>query len=366
MGNKKILFLCLWFFPALLLGQSTGFSYQLILESKGEYKTGHHESSISSDTHLYPIIGMSHEQGKLTTSLQVEGNLSNYNFSSDSVQFLFQELFVRFKWKEQHYFVFGKKRLDWGSGLIWNPTNFYVQKDPFRTQNRLEGIFQMSYTCLLPSGSLQGYIFPENRLKKFSYALKYDYYGSRVDAGLSFLQYTLYQQFGLDISYGGDRFTGYLEGVFRNYSKSYRVGEKGDLILPSTGKNRFWLETAAGINLIINANISLRADYRFREDYQSRKDLDHYRNVWTGYMWFYDPVSISKHTLFLSMEWKDVYDRWSAQARCFYDPLSEQLILSPLLIWKKNNFQVEFSAMIYNNAFSILDFQSSVLLSCHF
>ncbi|MDR1161681.1 MAG: hypothetical protein LBK45_05025 [Tannerellaceae bacterium] len=316
-------------------GQSTTWGYQLILESKNQYDHSDKASSLSSKTELYPIVTVGNELGGLLNTLQAEGNLTNYNFTKDSVRFTFQELYTRFSWKDRHHWTIGKKRLDWGTGMIWNPTNFYIQKDPFRTQNRLEGIFLLTYTCLFNTGSLEVYVFPEKEVENFSYSLKYNYTGERVDASISFLGHTQkQQQIGYDISYGGDRFTAYAEGVFRN---------------DHSGK-RFCPEIVSGASYVFNASLSARLEYRFREN-----DLT-----------LYDPVSVGKHTLYASAESKDVYDRFNLQVRTFFDLCSNQLIVSPLFIWKMNNFQIELSSMIFTHSFAIYNSQTSLLLSCHF
>ncbi len=374
----KILFVGVALLSCLLIhAQETDFNYQLILESEVQYTNPDNKSLINPDnimqieeltstTKLYPIVKFGHQMNELSTALQMEGNITNYNFSKDSIQFTFQELYVQFAYKEKHYFSVGKRRLGWGSGMVWNPINFYIQKDPFRTQNRLEGIFQGSYTFLLPNGTLQAYIFREKELENFSYAVKYDYYGPRIDASLSFLQYTRYQQFGFDVSYGGDTYTAYLEGVFRNYTKSYRVGEDGSLIIPSTKRDKWWVDMVAGASINLNAHISLRGEYRFRQDYLDRSEVNLFEAGLPNHSMIYDPISIGKHTLFGSMEWKDTFERYFIQMRSFYDPVSSQLIISPYFIWKINNFQVELSSMIYNNSLALFNYQGSILLSCHF
>lgn len=360
-----------------LRGQETDFSHQVIIESKAEYNNRDKKSRVNPDnrmnieeftsiTHLYPILNFRNSINDLTTSLQLEGDVVNYNFSKDSVQFAFQEIYVGFAYREKHYFSFGKRRLYWGTGMIWNPTNFYVQKDPFRTRNRLEGIMQGSYALLLPKGTLQAYVFPDRRLKDFSYALKYDFYASRIDGGISFLQYTRYQQFGFDLSYGGDLFTAYAEGVWRNYSKSCRVGEDGLLIVPGTERKKFFTEIVGGISYNLNARISLRAEYRFREDYLNKKEVRRFETYLPEHLMIYDPISVGQHSLFGSIEWKDTFESYYAQLRSFYDPVSGQLIVSPLFIVKINNFQLELSSMIYNNSLSVFNYQGSLLISCHF
>lgn len=378
MYYAKVTIVCLLFgIIGSVKAQNSSFDYQLILEMKGQYNGLDKESSVNPDnlmgieeltsvTQLYPIMKFRYGQNKLSSLLQVEGNLINHNFSGDSVRFAFQELYAQFSYNEKHHITLGKRRLDWGSGMLWNPTNFYIQKDPFRTQNRLEGIFQMSYSFLFSNGLLQAYIFPEKRLKDFSYALKYDYYGNRLDASLSFLQYTRYQQLGYSLAYGGDLFTLHAEGVFRNYSKSYRVDEDGNLLLPPTDRKKIWTEAVFGFSMNANAHISLRGEYRFREDYLNRKEIKQFETYLPAHPMIYDSLSTGKHTVFGSIEWKDIYDQYFLQMRSFYDPVSEQLILSPLFIWKINNFQVEVTSMIYNNALALFNYQGSILISCHF
>ncbi|MDR0749558.1 MAG: hypothetical protein LBF62_08310 [Tannerellaceae bacterium] len=363
--------------PLLSNGQSTVWDYQLIVELKNQYNHPDKASIINKDnrmkidklsslTELYPVVTAGNDWGGLLNTLQAEGNLTNYNFDKDSVRFTFRELYTRFSWKGSHHWTVGKKRLDWGTGMLWNPTNFYIQKDPFRTQNRLEGIFQLNYTCLFTTGSLDVYVFPGKKAEDFSYSLKYNYTGKRIDASVSFLEYTRYQQIGYDISYGGDRFITYAEGVFRNYSKSYRVGKEGELIPPRNRAARFYPEIVSGVSYAFNASLGARLEYRFREDFLSREEVADFKKYLPQNSIIYDPVSIGKHTLYASAEIKDIYDRLNMQVRTFFDLFSNQLIVSPLFVWKKNNFQIELSSMIFANSLAVFDSQTALLLSCHF
>ncbi|MDH6316693.1 hypothetical protein M2459_002440 [Parabacteroides sp. PF5-5] len=351
--------------PLLANAQSHDLSYQVILESKGQYDDLD-KGAFSATSRLYPIVTLKSDIGELSNSLQVEGSLVNYNFEKDSTGFSFQELYTRFSWKDRHHWAVGKKRLDWGSGMLWNPTNFYIQKDPFRTQNRLEGIFLLSYTYLFNTGSLELYVFPEKELEDFSYSLKYNYTGERVDLSLSFLSYRKHQQLGYDISYGGDLFIAYSEGVFRNYSKSYRVGEEGGLIAPENRSSKFYTEMVNGISVSFNAYLGARVECRFREDYLSRKEVNNYKKYMPLNGIIYDPISVGKCNLFASAEIKDLYDRFNFQLRSFFDVNSNQLIIAPLFVWKVNNFQVELSSMIFNKSLADFHTQTSILLSCHF
>lgn len=331
-------------------GQTSGFSYQILLEMKGEYNNLYKDSKVNPDncmgindfgsvSQLYPILGFAHDMEHSKISLQTEGLVKNYNFDKDSTDFSFEELYLQYAVADKHFFIIGKKRLDWGTGMIWNPTNFFIQKDPLRTQNRLEGIFMLNYSYLLKNGAINFYLFPEKKKEDCSFAVKYDYTGNRIDASLSFLEYGKYQQFGYDISYGGDIFTAYSEGVVKNFKKS----------LPE--RKRFHTEIVLGGSVNLNSNYSFRAEYRFRE----AADIS-----------VFDPISVSKHSLYGSLDYADSYDRWSASLRTFYDPVSRQLIVSPFGVWKPGNFQVELSGMVFNHSLAIYNFQTTLLVSYYF
>jgi hypothetical protein len=326
------MYMILFSFPPLLSnGQPATWDYQLIVESKSQYNHSDKASLINKDnwmkidklssiTELYPIVTAGSDWGELLNTLQAEGNLTNYNFDKDSVRFMFQELYTHFSWKDSHHWTVGKKRLDWGAGMVWNPINFYIQKDPFRTQNRLEGIFQLNYIYLFARGSLEVYVFPGKKTEDFS---------------ISFLEYTRSQQAGYNISYGGDRFIVYAEGVFRNYSKSYRVGKEGELLSPRNRATKFYSEIVPGASYAFNASLGARLEYRFREDYLSREEVVDFKKYLPRNNIIYDPVSIGKHTLYASAEIKDIYDRYNLQVRTFFDLFSDQLIVSPLFVWEK-------------------------------
>lgn len=351
--------------------------YQIILETKGEYNSIDKKSEVNPDnrmniddfvtlSQLYPIFRFTVKSGELDIKSGIEANLKSYNFDKDSTDFLFQELYAQFTFKDKHYFTFGKKRLDWGSATIWNPTNFFVQKDPLRTQNRLEGIFMLNYSYLFGQSAISAYLFPNKKKEDFKAAIKFDYTKDRVDAGISFVEYGKYQQLGFDISYGGNFFTLYGEGVLRNFTKSYKVDDNGILLTPDNSKKRFRGELAAGASVVFNADISVRGEYRFREDYLNKQQIRLFENSLPDNLIIWDPISISKHTLFASIDYKDTYGKWSANIRTFYDPLSKQLILSPLGVLTMNNFQIEASTQFYNNKISTYNFQSTILLSCFF
>lgn len=360
-----------------LWSQDQSLSYQVILETKGEYNNLDRKSKINPDnwmnigdfaalSQLYPILQFNSRSGDLATRLGVEANLRSYNFEKDSTRLLIQELYSQFTFKDKHYFVFGKKRLDWGSGMIWNPTNFFIQKDPLRTQNRLEGIFMLNYSYLFSESAISIYLFPDKKKENFKAAIKYDYSKDRIDAAVSFVEYGKYQQVGLDLSYGGNLFTFYGEGVLRNFSKSYKIDNNGILQIPDNRKKTFSSEFVVGGSVVFNMHLSFRGEYRFREDYLDKSQIRLFENQLPDNLMIWDAISVSKHTLFVSFDYRDTYSRWSANLRTFYDPLSNQLIVSPLGVLTMNNFQIEASTIFYNNKLSIHNFQSTILLSCFF
>lgn len=377
--TKQVL-LMVFFYTMLVrlsLAQEAKFDYQVILETRGEYNDIDKRSEVnpdnwmglnefSSSSQLYPIGEFKNTWGNLKVRMQVEANIKNYNFDKDSTDFSFQELYSQFQLKEKHFFVFGKKRLDWGTGMIWNPTNFFIQKDPVRTQNRLEGIFMLNYSYLFGQNTFSLYLFPEKDGKDFKAAVKYDYSKERIDASLSFVEYGKFQQFGYDISYGGDLFTAYVEGVLKNYTKNFSLRRDGIAVSPQNRSKKFRSEFVSGTTVIFNSHISFSGEYRFREDCLGRKDIELYKRYLPANSALFDPLSMGKHTLFGNIEYRETFSRWAVNVRSFYDISSNQLVVSPVGTLSLNNFQIELTSLFYTNSIAIHNRQTSLLISCFF
>ncbi|MDR0891677.1 MAG: hypothetical protein LBN24_03600 [Mediterranea sp.] len=347
------------------------------METKGEYSDIDKKSAVNPDnrmgleqfaslSQLYPILGFKSSGERLQVKLQAEANIQNYNFAKDSTRFSFQELYSQFEWQGKHFFVFGKKRLDWGTGMIWNPTNFFIQKDPVRTQNRLEGIFMLNYTLLFGRNTVSAYLFPEKKGKETKGALRYEYSQGRVDASLSLVEYGRFQQIGYDFSYGGDLFTAYSEGVLKNYTRLPSLNGDGSFVEAWQRRKRFRAECVLGAVVLFNSHWSFSGEYRYREDAMSRKESKLYMHGTPIRLELFDPLTMGRHSLFGSLEYKETYSRWSVSLRSFYDASTNQLTLSPLGVISLNNFQIELNGMFYNNALSVHNLQASLLVSCFF
>lgn len=372
-----LLFYCSVFFVQISFAQESMFDYQIILETKGMVSARDRHSKanpnnwmrqdpLSTMSQLYPILTFRKSGEKTDVKVQIEGLFNNYNFSKDSTSFSFQELYTQFEWEGRHFFIFGKRRLDWGTGVVWNPSNFFIQKDPLRTQNRLEGIWMLNYSFLWRTSALSFYFFPENQSYTSKAAVKCDFSHNRLDMSFSFVEYGRFQQFGYDLVYGGDQFTAYSESVLKNYTKNYRLSEGGELIAPENQKKEFRVETIVGTTVVFNSHLSFTGEYRYREDGLSRKEIDIYKQKLPTNLVLFDPLSVGKHTLFGQLEYKDNYGRWSVSLRSFYDAISGQLTCSPVGIISLSNFQIEWMTLFYSKALSIHNFQTSLLVSCFF
>ena len=338
-----------------LRAQSDQFFYQMIFETKIGYNDIDKKSALNPNNFIginsfhslsqfYPVVGFKNSLNTTQTAFQAEAIVQNYNFERDSTLFGMQELYGQISFEDKHHLTVGKKRLDWGTGLIWNPTNFFIQKDPLRTQNRLEGIFMLNYTYIAKKGEWNMYLFPDKRISDFKMAAKYNYSGDKVDASISFLEYGRRQQFGMDLSYGGSVFTAYGEGVIKNFTQSYGIDTKGHLITPDVRNGKFYAEWVIGASVLLNAQLTLNAEYRYRGDQLSRDGIKIYKAYLPANTVLYDAVSIGKHSLFGNLTYSDLYSRWSIQCRNFYDPVSGQWIISPLGIVRDQNKKRDYSA----------------------
>ena len=161
-------------------------------------------------------------------------------------------------------------------------------------------------------------------------------------------------------------FTLYSEGVVKNFTNSYSIAANGNLILPEERNEHFYIECVIGTSIILNSRLNFNAEYRYRGNQLTSSDIDMYKKQLPANLLLYDPISISKNSCFANLTYSDLYNRWSLNLRSFYDPVSNQLIVSPLGTFTLNNIQIELSAMIYNNAFSLSDFQTQLLISYNF
>jgi hypothetical protein len=377
--SKKILLLILLMVVSvkIIRAQTTPkVTYLVIFEDKNDINFLAKNSTINagnmfkindfnSMSQLYPVVKFEDSlSNKINSIFQVEGDFKNNNQNFNMAQFSFMELYGQLSSGGKHYFTFGKKRLDWGSGLIWNPTVFYTQKDPLRVQNRLEGIFMLNYSYVSEKSTLGVYVFPDSTFKQSKVTVKYDFTGNRVDGSLSYLNYGLNNhQLGYSISYGGDRFTLYSEGVVRNFTKSYNIGSDGIILTPTKMKRRVIPEIVFGSSIILSPKVTYFLEYRYKDDNLNADQVNYYEANPAVNALLYDPISVGKHTIFNNIAYTDGDGRWSLSLRNFYDPVSKQLIVSPLYTYKIKNFQIELSTTVYNNALAVLKSQSTFLLS---
>jgi len=323
-------------------------------------------NEISSITRFYPILTYKDTiQNELVGTFQVEPGFFNNNLNF-SLDIRFMELYTAVKFDEKNRLLIGKKRLDWGNGLVWNPTLFYTQKDPLRVQNRLEGVFQVSYNHLFPKSDLEFYVFPDSTVSRSKIALKYNIVGNRTSFSTIYMYSGEGHQFGYDISFGGDQFTLYTEGVAKTYSRRFGISPGGNLINPTSKSDAINLEVVAGSSINLSNRLTSYFEYRYSDDNLNRTELTAFRNNLPDNLVLYDPISMGKHSFFGSINYIGNYGRWSLNSRGFYDPTSHQFIISPLFIYSLNNLQLELSTLAYHNSFAIFDLQSTLLISLSF
>jgi hypothetical protein len=323
-------------------------------------------NDISSITRFYPILSYKDTiSNELVGTFQVEPGFFNNNLNF-SLDLKFMELYTAIKFDEKSRLLIGKKRLDWGSGLVWNPTLFYTQKDPLRTQNRLEGVYQLNYNHLFDKSDLEFYIFPDSTIAKSKIAVKYNMFGNRSNFSSTYIYSGEGHQLGYDISYGGNQFVLYSEGIAKTYSRRFSINSEGLIIDPTSIKKTLNFEAVLGSSINLSERITGYFEYRYSGDNLNRNEIAAFRNYLPDNLILYDPISMGQHSFFGSVNYIGSYGRWSLNSRGFYDPTSHQLILSPLFIYSLNNLQLELSALAFHNSFAIYDLQSTLLISLSF
>lgn len=370
--NKYLCILFSTLLGVLNLRSQTEFSYRIINENVLTYNMISEGSIVNPDNLLelsemdfvnrfFPIGTFKRNKIKLQAEPKVF-----LTPLEETTEYDINELYVQYAVCEKLYITFGKKRINWGSGNVWNPTNPFLQKDPFRIDNRLEGIVLTDMEYITPKLALNAIFSNGKRLnestiaikasseiKSFTYSISYAFLGDKK------------QQFGLDFSLGADNFTFYAEGVLRNFSNSILVDSQG-LPLATPIQNDFKnlnSEFVIGGMLNVLPRILLISEYRYRSDFNTSESIENFKAFLPGTLSSYDPISMGRHSFYGQLGYTDSYSKYNINTSVFFDVITNQLLCIPGLVYNGDDFKIEVNPLIYNNSLSIYDFQGRLILS---
>lgn len=369
---KHICVLCILFLRTLILSSQTEISYRIINENVITYNVVSEDSPVNPDNLLqlneldivnrfFPIGTFKHDKIKLQVEpkifLSPLDELSEYELN---------ELYVQYGISESLYLTFGKKRINWGTGNVWNPSNPFLQKDPFRLDNRLEGIVLTDLEYITPKFTLNALFSPEKKLNKSTFAF-------RVNSEIKSFSYSLSyaflgdekQQFAADFSLGTDNFIFYGEGVVRNFSNINLIDSDGlpEIVPIRADFKNMNSEFVVGTMLNVMPRTILITEYRYRSDFNTAQSIKNFKNFLPKNLSLYDPISMGRHSLFSQISYMDSYSKYNINTSVFYDVITNQLLCTPGLVYNGNDFKFELNPFIYNNNLSIFDFQGRVILS---
>lgn len=355
-----------------MLSAQTEFSYRIINENVFTYNVISENSIVNPDNLLQlnelEIVNRFFPVGtfkKNKIRLQAEPKIF-LSPLDEVLEFDINELYVQYGISDKLYVTFGKKRINWGTANVWNPSNPFLQKDPLRIDNRLEGIVLTDLEYIAPNVTLNALFSPAERLNRSTFAFKVSSEIKSLSYSFSyaFLGYEK-QQFAMDFSLGADNFTFYGEGLLRNFSNNNLIDSIG---LPQIAsiQNRFKnmnSEFVVGTFLNVLPRTILIAEYRYRSDFNTTQSIENFKNFLPISLSNYDPISMGRHSFFGQISYMDSYSKYNLSANMFYDPLTNQLLCSPGLVYNGDDFKLEINPFIYNNNLSIYDFQGRVILS---
>ena len=234
---KSKLFVGIMLFSGAIGYAQTKFSYRIINENVSTFSDIDEESAVNPVNifelnelevvnRFFPIGTFSNDKIKIHTEPRVL-----VNPLTESVDFSVNELYAQYGFSEKLYLTMGKKRVNWGTGNVWNPSNPFLQKDPFRIDNRLEGIFLTDVEYIFSNLTLNALFSASEEVNSSTFAL-------RATSSIKSFSYSLSyaflseerQQFGADFSWGASNFTFYGEGILRNFSNSILVDSQGQTI----------------------------------------------------------------------------------------------------------------------------------------
>lgn len=359
--------ICILFLRTSILSAQTEFSYRIINENVFTYNVISKNSLVNPNNLLQldelQIINRFFPIGtfkKNKIRLQAEPKIF-LSPVDEALEFAINELYVQYGISEKLYVTFGKKRINWGTANVWNPSNPFLQRDPLRIDNRLEGIVLTDLEYIAADYTLNAIFSPARQLNRSTFAFK-------ASSNIKSLSYSFSyaflgdekQQFGIDFSLGGDNFTFYGEGLLRNFSNSNLIDSTG---LPQNGFKNMNSEFVVGTMLNILPRTILIAEYRYRSDFNTSQSIENFKNFLPNSLPIYDPISMGKHSFFGQIGYMDPYSKYNLSTNIFYDLITNQLLCSPGLVYNGDDFKLEINPFIYNNSLSIYDFQGRVILS---
>ncbi len=362
----------LYFLSTSTLSAQTEFSYRIINENVFTYNVFSENSLVNPDNLLQlneqEIVNRFFPVGtfkKNEIKLQAEPKIF-LNPLDEALEFAINELYLQYRVSDTFYATFGKKRINWGTANLWNPSNPFLQKDPFRIDNRLEGIVLTDLEYIGANFALNTIFSPAERLNRSTFAFK-------VSSEIRSLSYSFSyaflgdekQQFGVDFTLGANKFTFYGEGVLRNFSNSRLIDSEGLPEIDSIQngfKNRD-AEFVVGTMLNVLPRTILIAEYRYRSDFNNTESIENFKAFLPNSLPGYDPISMGQHSFFGQLNYMDTYSKYNISTNIFYDLTTNQLLCSPGLVYNGDDFKVEINPFIYNNSLSIYDFQGRVILS---
>lgn len=314
---------------------------------------------------FFPIFSYEGEASKI----QFESKLSYSTDSNEFNNYNVQELYYENQIYENLNFKFGKQLINWGSGLVWNPTNFYVQKNPLRLVNRLEGAESLNIEQQIGNYVVNYVVVSEEDEEGFNSAIKINRTeGSLVfDFSYAHLGQNNYQ-FGIDLNYAGDYFTLYSESSFSNYTNTYLVNSSGT-IEESNGDDYFsglYLNSVLGGSIILSSAFTLAAEYNYRSDFNTDSTYIQFISNLPRNAQLYDAIGMGKHRIYTSLRYRDEYERFNVSVSIFHDFVTGQSTVFPSFQFNTGNFKLEFTNYFYNEDAPVYDFQSLLIFSLYF
>lgn len=357
---------------AFNLSSQTEYSYRIINENVFTYNDII-ENSIVNPSNILQLNELdivnrffplgTFEKNKI--KLQVEPRIF-LSPLDEELQFGLNELYLQYSFSENLYVTFGKERINWGTGNVWNPSNPFLQKDPFRLNNRQEGIVLTDLEYITSSFTLNALFSPEKKINKSTFALRF---GSEISSFSYSLSYAFLgdekQQFSGDFSLGASNFTLYGEGVLRNFSNTNLIDSEGvaQTVPVGNGFENTHSEFVLGTLYNIQPRTLLIMEYRYRSDFNTSKNIENFEKFLPNNLSQYDPISMGRHSFYGQIGYTDSYSKYNINTSVFFDPITKQLLCMPELIYNGNDFKVEVSPFIFNNNLSIYDFQGRIILS---
>lgn len=172
----------------------------------------------------------------------------------------------------------GRQKIAWGSGLAWNPTNYFgADKNRADMTNEFPGVDAVDFETVFGQSSLTVVVKQDGSLTDWGEGVKYVTRLGRGDLAFSAFRQGSANGFGFDWATSLGDYTIYTELASKaGTGRFYVTDSGGELLWVARPAGKRFINGVIGINRTFPDNVMVQLEYYFNEAGWDAGEADHY------------------------------------------------------------------------------------------